>query len=154
MGQKKIDLNDFHLIAGSTEGADSFSFNVMADGRIRLNGKIIAQVKEKEKADYVRIYVSHDGKKILLETSTENRDNDTKILTRGVIKNQWLKDDLERLKVKLPAHFQAEYLEELQMWLGQYDPSYRFSVPKVNSSKLCRPKKKGLAELMPGGGGA
>ena len=151
MGEKKVDLNEFHLVPNSVEKTDSFSFNVMADGRIRLNGKMIARVKEVEKAEYARIYLSGDGKRILLETYSEKKGNDSKVLARGVITNQNLKDELEKLKIKLPAHFRAKFVEELKMWLGVYDLNYRFSLPKVTSAKLCRPKKKGLAELLPGG---
>lgn len=143
---KNIDLSKFHLVEPTPNRITCLAFSVMADGTLRMNGKLQLQFKK----SHVCIFTDDTGKQILLQEVTNEQTCARLVPKSGTVRAVELLPILKNNKTAIPARYHVEWNEGVQMWLGEVDTSYVFKIPKTSEKKLKTSRKNGLENMIPG----
>jgi hypothetical protein len=146
-----IDLSQFRLVIPCQDKLTAMALNVMLDGSIHLNGKLMENVNSPN----IFLRVNKDGRQILIEALQEQQDNALRLPKSGSIKRTDLSRELVASGLKLPVHYSVIWNEDIRMWHGTYCPEQTPILIKLcnKKKKISQPRKDGLQDMMPLSGG-
>lgn len=106
-----IDLNSLIILKPETRHTILFGINVLENGKINLNGRLNKELVERE----LEIRISSDGNIIVLNPNGEIRH---KFPKSGSVKNMEIVRILKKSKKEFPVHYDVEWNEEQNIWIG------------------------------------
>lgn len=142
---KTIDLRDFQLVEPAVLGTGALAFSVMADGTLRINGKLQSAIK----TSGLCIRIHSDRKTILLEEVAKENENAHFLARNGRVKTPELEESFSKTALKPPLRYAVEWNEAVGMWVGKYDRHYIFPTHQKNPQKIYAQRKSNLADMLP-----
>lgn len=137
-----IDLSQFEEIIPLPKPSQ-LAINITASGYVNLNERL----RNKMQLTEVGLRVNKDGTQIILNPKT---DNPFKVLKSGSIKAIECTRKLANKGVTLPARYDAEWNEDIHMWVGSLiKPKKASKTVPNNKSKLTKPRTTGLNDMIP-----